>query len=238
MNEDVKGNILSEENQPRADAFFDSFFSESTCSVYGWGPVQIYPAHIEVLKQDTPSTAVYFLHQGLVKLTWIDQAGREVIAGLRSQQWIIGAPSVLLDKPYSFTITTLIQCALRCISAKHFLHLVKTHTEFSLHLMRMLSQEIFNHAKKSVMLGCLPAIDRLKSLLYKFISDMYQQTELQKNMKIALPLTHKELAQIIAITPEHLSRLLKELEKQGIIKREKDILMLSDPVNLRQWANT
>ncbi len=140
-----------------ADAFFDSFFEESTCSVYGWGPVQVYPPYTDILKQDTPSNAVYFLKQGLVKVTWVDRIGREVIAGLRRQLWIIGAPAVLLDKQYSFTVSTMTQCALRCISAKNFLNLVKTHTEFSFHLIRMLSREIFNQGKKLVMLGCLPA---------------------------------------------------------------------------------
>jgi len=229
--------LFSEGNHLRSDAFFDSFFTESTCSVYGWGPIQIYPANTKILQQDTPSNAVYFLNQGLVKLTWIDQAGHEVIAGLRRQQWIIGAPSVLLDKPYSFSITTLIQCSLRCISANNFLHLLKINSEFSFHMLRMLSQEIFNHAKKLVILGCIPGIERLKNLLYQLITDMQLQTELHENIRIALPFKHKELAQIIAVTPEHLSRLLKKLEKQGIIKREKDSLILLDSVKLKQWTN-
>ena len=229
--------LFSEKNHLRSDVFFDSFFIESTCGIYGWGPIQIYPAHTEILQQDTPSNAVYFLNQGLVKLTWVDQAGHEVIAGLRRQQWIIGAPSVILDKPYSFTITTLIQCSLRCISANNFLHLIKINSEFSFHMLRMLSQEIFNHAKQLVMLGCIPGIERLKNLLYQLITDMRLQTELHENIRIALPFKHKELAQIIAVTPEHLSRLLNKLEKQGIIKREKDSLILLDSVNFKQWTN-
>jgi CRP/FNR family transcriptional regulator, cyclic AMP receptor protein len=229
--------LFSENNHLRSDVFFDSFFIESTCGIYGWGPLQIYPAHTEILRQDTPSNAVYFLNQGLVKLTWVDHAGHEVIAGLRRQQWIIGAPSVILDKPYSFTITTLIQCSLRCISANNFLHLVKINSEFSFHMLRMLSQEIFNHAKQLVMLGCIPGIERLKNLLFQLITDMRLQTELHKKITIALPFKHKELAQIIAVTPEHLSRLLNKLEKQGIIKREKDSLILLDSVSMKQWTD-
>jgi CRP/FNR family transcriptional regulator len=237
MKKNSSAPVSSEDNHLSSDVFLDSFFKEPNCSNYGWGPIQIYPAHIEILKQDTPSSAVYFIDQGLVKLTWMDQAGHEVIAGLRHQQWILGAASVLLDKPYTFSVTTLTQCALRCISAKNFLHLVRSHTEFTLQLMRMLCQEILRHGKKSVMLGCIPARDRLKNLLCRFIHDISQPTTLQKEIKIHLPLKHKEIAQIIAVTPEHLSRLLKELEQQGFMKRGKGGLILLDLVNLRQWAD-
>jgi len=204
------------------DSFLISFLEEPTCSFYGWGPVQIYPAYTEIIRQDTPSGAVYFLKSGQVKLTWADQEGHEVIAGLRHQNWLIGAPSVVLGKPYSFTITTLTECALRCISAEKFLHLIKTNTDFSFHLMKLLSQEIFNHARTLVTLGCLPVKERLKYLLFKFIPGMPSKTEYDKHVKINLPLKHKELAQILAVTPEHLSRLLKEMERCHEIKREKD----------------
>ena len=226
--------FLSDTNQLAPDAFLDSFFVESNCTLFGWGPVLLYPSHTEIIRHDTPANAVYFIHRGLVKLTWMDQNGHEVIAGLRHQQWLIGAPSVLLGKTYSFTVTTLTDCALRCISAKNFIHLVKTHTEFSFQLTRILCQEIINHGNRLVILGCMSAKDRLKKLLYKFFGDMHKPSELRNRIKIQLPLNHKELAQIVAVTPEHLSRLLKELETQGVIKREKDGLILLDLFNIRQ----
>lgn len=210
------------DNSSWLDSFLVTFLEEPTCTHYGWGPVQIYPSYMEIIRQDASSNAVYFLKSGNVKLTWADQDGHEVIAGLRHQNWLIGAPSVLLGKPYSFSITTLTQCSLRCISAQKFLHLVNTNTDFSLHLMKILSQEIFNHAKTLVTLGCVPVKDRLKYLLYKFISEMSSKKTNDKFIKINLPLKHKEIAQILAVTPEHLSRILKEMETRKEIKRQKD----------------
>ena len=210
------------DNSSWLDSFLVTFLEEPTCTNYGWGPVQIYPSYAEIIRQDTPCNAVYFLKSGNVKLTWADQDGHEVIAGLRHQNWLIGAPSVLLGKPCSFSITTLTQCSLRCISAQKFLDLVNSNTDFSLHLMKLLSQEIFNHAKTLVTLGCVPVRDRMKYLLYKFISDMPSNKRSDKYIKINLPLKHKEMAQILAVTPEHLSRILKEMETRKEIKRQKD----------------
>ena len=53
-------------------------------------------------------------------------------------------------------------------------------------------------------------------------------------MRIHLPLKHKEIAQVIAVTPEYLSRLLKDLEKQKFIVKEKDGSLL---VNLSYFEH-
>lgn len=210
------------DNSTWMDSFLLFFLEEPDCSTCGWGPVQIYPAYAEIIRQDTSSHAVYFLKSGGVKLTWADRDGHEVIAGLRHQNWLIGAPSVLLGRPYSFTITTLSPCELRCISAEQFLHLVHSNPDFSMHLMKLLSLEIFNHARTLVTLGCVPAKERLKHLLFRFTPDVPSTKESDRQAKITLPLKHKELAQILAVTPEHLSRLLKEMETRHEIQRGKD----------------
>jgi len=225
----------SEETYPWAESLFESFLREPQGRAYGWGPPQNYPAHAEILKQGSPSSAVYFIEKGSVKLTWTDEEGHEIIAGLRHRHWIVGAPPVLLGKAYSFTVTTLTPSVLRCISAQDFLNLLETNREFSQHLIRLLSQAIFNHGKSLVTMGCISAKERLKNLLCKFMADKDQQTEL-RDLKIHLPLKNKELAQILAVTPEHLSRLLKELEAEHFIRREKNGLILLNPILLRRSA--
>jgi len=237
--ENPSGNpLMREEGEDQeSSAFFDSFFTENNCNTYGWGPRQTYHPYIEIIKQADPSNAAYFIHEGIVKLSWIDLSGHEMITGLRYRGWIIGAPSVILKKSYSFTVTTLEKSVLRCISAKNFLHLVETHPEFATHMLRMLCQEYFTQGKKLGMLGCVSGRDRLKYLLYQFIRDVYKQTKMHEKMKVHLPLKHKELAQIIAVSPEHLSRLLKELEMQKVIRREKENIIILDHETVQQWAS-
>ncbi len=212
--------------------FFDYFFSGPGCSAAGWGSPLPYPPHTEIFRQDSPAVAVYFIEQGLLKMSRIDDAGREVIAGLRRHHWIIGAPAVLLSKPYSFTGTTLNHCILRCISAEAFMKLVETDKDFSHQMLALLSQEILTHGKNTFNLGCLPAIDRLKRLFFDIITEMEQSTDQRQTVRIELPLKHKELAQIIAVTPEHLSRLLRLLECDGLIKRDGKWLTVKDTRDL------
>jgi CRP-like cAMP-binding protein len=63
--------------------------------------------------------------------------------------------------------------------------------------------------------------------------------EAQTEIRLHLPLKHWEIAELIAVTPEHLSRVLKRMEREGIMRREKgrtvivNYQKLEDVVSLR-----
>jgi len=214
------------------DGFLDilSQRKEDT-NAFGWGPSRAYPPGTHIVRQDTPAEAVFLVESGLLKLSRIVHTGSEVIAGLRRQHWIIGAPAVLLGKTYSFTATTLTHCSLRSVSAETFLNNVSTDTHFSFQMLVVLSQEYYKQSETLVGLGCLPAIDRLKRLLYEITAEVQGSS---KRVKIQVPLKHHEMAQMIAITPEYLCRLLKKLEQEKIITRDKGSLIVNDTQSLKQ----
>ncbi|MGO9611801.1 MAG: Crp/Fnr family transcriptional regulator [Dissulfurispiraceae bacterium] len=212
----------------KTDVPFESFFAKTDLGGYGWSLPREYPARTQIIKQGEPARAVYFIEHGLVKLSSIDPSGYEVIAGLRRSHWFIGAPAVLLGKINSFTATSLIDCKIRDISAKNFLSLIEANCEFSRQVLKMFSQVIFNYGKAFCNLGCLSAIDRLKRLLYEIMIEIQEPLTLKDKVKLTFPLKNKELAQMIAVSPEYLSRLLKQLERDGLITREKEMIVLNN----------
>jgi len=214
-----------------SDVYFDSFI-DSANNIYGWGPANLYPPNTEIYHQDTPANDVYLVERGLAKLTWVEPKGHEVIVGLRRRYWFLGATPVLLKKNYAFTVTTLTPCRLRRISSNEFLDMVKLDAEFCRQLLRRLSEEIYSHGMKVAVVGCVLARERLVRFLCELgieQGQLAELTELQKPLKLRIPLKLKELAQLIAVSPEHLSRLLKEMEQQDIIKRDKGWLIFTNP---------
>jgi CRP-like cAMP-binding protein len=216
------------ESRTQPEDFFETFFRNQKNNIYGWGPAKDYSPGIAIFQQDTPADNVYFIERGLVKLSCLESGGRLVIICLRRRHWLLGAPAAILEKPYAYTATTLTPCSLLAIPVKNFLSLVEKNEKFYWQLFRMLSKEIYNHGTKVMALGLMPAKERLKKILYEMILEQ-EPTLLQKQIHVQLPLLHKELAQLIAITPEHLCRLLREMEQQGIIKRNKGLVVVKDP---------
>jgi len=217
----------------RDDQLSDSFESSFTNPVPGGfdqGIVQTYPAQAVIFHQGTQPHAVYLIEHGLVKLVRVMANGHTMIVGVRRRHWLIGAPSVLLSQLYSFTAITLVSSSLRCIQAKDFLDLAKTNAEFSWYLHRLLAQHIFKQMKIVEAMKCLSAKDRMKCFLRDMIDD--QNLAGSELSNFSLPLTNKELAQLLAITPEHLCRVLKEMKQQGILRCAKGVLTVTDPTSL------
>ncbi len=187
---------------------------------------QIYPAAIELFQQDSVAEEVFLIERGLVKLIRLEQEGRELITNLGSPGWLLGASSVIIQKSYPVTATTLTKCSLRRISAEAFRNLLTTDSQFSWYLHQRQSYEIFDQMVRVGQLCCLSARHRLERLVLHLTSAM--QLNLSNNeMRLQMPLKHWEVAELIAVTPEHLSRVLRQMETEGILRREKGWLIFS-----------
>lgn len=230
------GNQGGQERNAKAmiqSSFFSSFFDDpKKCSESG-SYVHSYPAQTEIYQQGASAETVYLIEGGIVKLTRLLPNGRELIAGLCRKPRLIGSPDVILEQPYSYTATTLVRSSLLFIPAEAFLHLAKTDGQFSCQVNRILSQEIFDDRRRLEAISCMPARDRLELLLRELLLEQ-EADELHRSGEILVPLKHHELAEIIAVTPEHLCRLLKELEEERVIKRSKGMLIVTDFTGLLQ----
>nr|QEO74821.1 Transcription regulator, crp [uncultured bacterium] len=195
-------------------------------------PAQEYPAGIGLFKQDSLPQDVYLIDAGLIKLTHVEENGKELVVGLRTPNWIVGASAVILNKKYGYSAETLTGCQLRRVPAPAFLHLLRTDSEFAWQFQQVQSHELYDQLSQLVGFGCLSARHRLEQLLSQLLSTLGAKAG-ERKIRLQLPLKHWELAELIAVTPEHLSRLLKELQLEGVVQRDKGWINISDVSMLR-----
>jgi CRP-like cAMP-binding protein len=223
----------SSKHDRQADSYFSAFFGERRNNLYYRNHVLLYPARAVIVKQNTPANAVYLIEHGLVKLVRETSEGNQVIIGLRHRDWLIGAPTVLLDRPYNFTVMAVVPTLLRGIPKKDFLDHIKKNEQFSRHVHRLLSQQIFDQMKKIEALSFLPAEERLVRLLSDTVREM-EPLGSGAPGSFTLPLTNQELAQLLVVTPEHLCRVLKRMEQKDLITHNKGALIVTNPAGLSQ----
>jgi CRP-like cAMP-binding protein len=175
---------------------------------------------------------VFCVERGLIKLIRLSGDGQELIVGLRSKGAFLGAASLIVQEPYPITAITVTSCSLICIPAGPFLRLAKTNEELGWHIHQAHSHEVHQQASQLIALRCLSARQRFERLLLQFFSSISPQ-EKQAPLKIRLPLKHWEIAQLIGITPEHLSRVLKQIKQEGIIHEEAGHMIVPDVRRIR-----
>lgn len=134
---------------------------------------------------------------------------------------------MIVHQPYPFTAITVTSCALNRIPADVFVRLAKTDEQFCWRLQEVHSLEVHRQASRLAALRYLSARQRFERLLSQFLSSIPAH-EKQISMKIRLPLKHWEIAQLIGVRPEHLSRVLQQIKQEGILREEDGCLIVSD----------
>jgi CRP/FNR family transcriptional regulator len=173
---------------------------------------------------------VYLIRDGVIKLSHSHQDGREVILGLSDRDRILGAATVILQRPHPVTAVTVTPCSIRSVSAQDFLQLIKTDPQFSFHLHRILCGEIYQQGARLADLSLLTARERLERLLDELVL-IKDIGNVPDEVAPGLHLRHWELAELIAVTPEHLSRLLK------LMHRDRNVAQENATVKVRNQRN-
>lgn len=184
-------------------------------------------ASTKLFHQGFPVDEVFLIDKGLVKLTRINEEGQEMIVGIRSRGSLLGTASLIVRTTHSTTAVALTDCCLYRASTESFLNLVKTDSQFAWHLQQAHSQELHDQTLQLMGFRCLSAQQRFELLVRQLITVMNLDTK-QEPLSVHLPLKYWEIAQLVGITPEHLSRTLRQLRKNGIMYRQKGTLIIND----------
>jgi len=187
---------------------------------------QFYAPGTRLFLQGARPHGVYLLDQGLVKLTRAEPNGRELLAALRPSGWPLGAASIITGRPSPVTAMALTECHLQLIPAEDFLYLIHNDAEFAWYIQQTHSRDIHEQTAQLSQLGCLSARARLEYLLRVFIAAQ-EPNPARQEIRFQFPITQYEVAEMIAVSREHLCRLLAQMQKEGVIRKYKGWLIVS-----------
>jgi CRP/FNR family transcriptional regulator len=137
---------------------------------------------------------------------------------------LVGAEAALLNKPHLVSAVAVTECCLERISVRRFCDFVREYPDLSWRLHQISATEVRETIAALVELKSHRANMRLKRLVLELATEL-NWAATQDN-QIRLPFKHWEIAQILGVTPEHLSRLLRRLEKEGFLGRKGTILTI------------
>ena len=193
--------------------------------------LQMIPEGSELFRQGSRAREIYSIERGLVKLIRQEPDGKEVIGAIRYPGWLLGTSSVILDEPLPMTAVTVTRCHLYRITADVFVNLIKTDADLSWKLHRMMAREAHNQVARLTGIECLSARQRLEEFIWLMVSSMEPGT-FDKDVRVQFPAKHFEIAQFLAVTPQYLSWLIGQMEKDRIVTRDRGWLIVSRPEKL------
>jgi CRP/FNR family transcriptional regulator len=178
---------------------FDSFHGLPEIELIGGGEL--------LIQQGSKVESVFLLRSGLVKLTYVFPNGRETSLGLRSSGSCLGAVWALMGMPSLYSVTAITPCRVSSIPAADFPMKLIQNGRLMRHFLSTLCNESMSQSASQVQVMGSSAEGRLKHFMCE-----RESTHLNVKTLDTLPLLKQmELAQLLAIAPEHLSRLMRKL---------------------------
>jgi CRP-like cAMP-binding protein len=219
------GTIPAEAGAPIMAPVFAPALSSCIAFLGALPPARNVKALWTLIAQDELVKKVLLVQKGLVKLTHINSEGREALIGLRSDGWYAGSASVILNSPSVYSVSAASDCTVVEIAATDFLRYIHSSPEVLNHFILGLCREVISVSGLQIELMSSRAEDRLNLLLRERAAGF-----LTGGILDPLPLLKQmELAQLISISPEHLSRLQKKRRVEFCSKRPGGIALGRQP---------
>lgn len=189
-----------------------------------------YPKGVELLHDGAVPSVVAMLRRGLVKIVRVSTSGREYILALHPAPVLIGAAEAVINQPVAAAVVTATECEFDEVPTDRFLALIKARSDMVWSLQRELARQACAMKARVGEVCTLSPREQLQATLAQFVPP---NNDRLRDVRLRVPITHRELAQMIGVTPEHLSRLLHQLESESLITRHRGWIIVRD---LRQFA--
>ncbi|MDN3588321.1 Crp/Fnr family transcriptional regulator [Pedobacter aquatilis] len=172
-------------------------------------PVRKYPKDSVIYEPGMQPKHVYFVKMGEVRMVTVNNDGKEFIQGIFKSGQYFGEPALLVDKPYlAFTIVNK-PSEIVSVSRENYINLIKTDAEYSMSLIKTLSNRLFY---KSMMLEEL-ANEKAEHRLLIIINYLFNDHKKGESLN----LTRQDLADLTGLRVETVIREVKNLADKNLI---------------------
>ena len=179
-----------------------------------------------LFSQGQAADAVYFVDDGLVKLTRSSESGGRIILTIRGGGDLVGEESMLQD-PISYyaeaeviTTSTIYRIPRDVVS-----RFSASHPQFTYELISYLIRRRLSLAEK-VELLCLRDVEYR---ILHYLAELSTLVKASEDGVHQIPITQLELADLIGATRETTSTTLNQLERRGLLKLSRRMLIVPSP---------
>ncbi|MFC9709817.1 Crp/Fnr family transcriptional regulator [Paenibacillus sp. JNUCC31] len=165
-----------------------------------------------VVQEGERSDTLYIVHQGCVKLSKYGQNGKEHIIRFLFPGDFFGQAALLHQKPHDANAEILESSALCSMNKHNFDLLLEQYPKLAYHFLLAVSDLLGTTDEWNSALSSMDTEQKIANLL------LYFHTRNHAPHEIRLPVFKKDMALLLGITPETLSRKLAAMQKQGLLQ--------------------
>lgn len=190
-----------------------------------------YKAHDQIIDRESESRDIYFVVSGRVRIVNYSLSGREITLEDLEPGSYFGELSALDGQPRSATVIALTETMAASLSPNAFLSLLRRFPDVALIVMQSLAGVVRTATDRIMDLSTLGAHNRVQAEILREA----RPTLADDNTALIQPVPfHADIASRVSTTRETVARVLGDLTRQDIIKRQGNSLVILDFAELER----
>ncbi len=185
-----------------------------------------YPKNTMIVIEEDQGDMLYIIESGSVKITRLDDEGREVILAILGSAEFFGEMALLDGQGRSANVMAIEDTVLFTLHRRDFLDVLGRFPTISIQLLREMTSRLRKSDQQIKSLSLSDAEHRVGIAIHRFAEDMGIFKMGQVVIK-RLPY-QQDIANMSGTSRETVSRMLKNLEQKGLVEREGRRLIIHD----------
>lgn len=195
-----------------------------------------YPTGAILFAEGQVPRGVYQLCKGRVKLSMTSAEGKSIILRIAEAGELIGINGAIAGQPYELTAETLEPCQVNFLKRDSFQRFMRDHHEASVNAAEQLGSDYRAACFQIRSLGLSrTAAEKIARFLLEWSARGKATSE---GVRVNLPLTHEEIAQIVGVSRETVTRTLTDLKHKSLITMKGPTVTIRDKSGLEAMAAT
>lgn len=182
-----------------------------------------------------PAEYLFVVADGRVKLMHDTPAGKEVVLDLLTRGEFFGSLSVLGEDVYPDTAIAQTQACILTIDKEAFVQILSRYPSVSLKVIGIMSERLRAAHERLERLSAASVEERIAHVLLR-LGDKFGEKKRGVGLLIQAPLTRDDLAAMSGTTTESASRVMSQLQKDGLIQSGRGWVAISNRKGLQTIA--
>lgn len=179
----------------------------------------------QVIDRQSDSCDLYFIVEGRARVVNYSLSGREVTFDDREGGQYFGELAALDGEPRSANVVALEETVVACLSQEGFHELLVSYPQVALRLLQNMAKIVRVSTDRIMDLSTLGANNRVHAELLRLAKPGLKENNTAEISPIPI---HGDIASRVSTTRETVARVFSDLTREGILKRERDALVILD----------
>lgn len=178
-----------------------------------------------LFQQGDPGEAVYVVKEGSVKISMVDEDGKEYIIHIMKKGEVFAEATLFNSGPYPANAEAVEDTALIVLNNARLEDFIKANSELALELIKIMAKRLQDVSKQLNSLALRDAIGRTISVLIRLAEEKGEKVE--KGV-IIRDISRQDLASMVGTTRETVTRILNQMSKGKLLELDRQKIIIKD----------